>query len=130
MENKLPGRRAARSQTVVEFALVMPIMLLLLVGVVETGWLIVNYTQLYNGLREGLRYGASGSCDPNNPQYYNCNGIQQDILAFDPTAAWQLNSSNPITISYDAGDGTTPVGTCQPLTSPHGFVPNVPGGRG
>jgi len=119
MRRTVRRESTGRGQSIVEFALVMPILLLLLMGVIEFGWMILNYVQLYNGLREGLRYGSVTGWDANNPQYYNCAGIQQRIVNFDPTANWQVTS---VTIAYDAGDGSTQVGTCSPLSSANGFV--------
>ncbi len=110
-------KRRRKGQGLVEFALVMPILLLLLMGVIDFGWMIFNYTQLYNGLREGLRYGSVASFDPNKPQYYNCDGIRQSIKATAPMVGVQ---SNNITVAYDTGDNTVTVGTCPSGTN--GFV--------
>lgn len=115
---KQPKRRR-KGQGLVEFALVMPILTLLLMGVIDFGWIIFNYTQLYNGLREGLRYGTVASFDPAKPQYYNCDGIRQSITTTAPMAG--IKNSN-ITVAYDTGDKTVSVGTCPSGTS--GFVPS------
>src|SRR5579864_3758397 len=135
MKTKRRNKPTAKGQTMVEFALVMPMLLLLLMGVIEFGWLIVNYTQLYNGLREGLRYGtvAGWPSAPNYPQYKDCAGIQQRIEAMAPTASWEINQVSfqggltPVSISYDAGDGSTQVGFCNPTTQ--AFQTFTQGGR-
>lgn len=45
-----------RGQGLVEFALVLPIFLLLTFGVIEMGWLLYNNHTLSNATREGARY--------------------------------------------------------------------------
>ena len=59
--------RGERGQTMVEFAIVLPIFLLLLLGIAQGGIAFNNYIQLTDATRAGARYGAplacSGSCD-------------------------------------------------------------------
>jgi Flp pilus assembly pilin Flp len=50
----------------VEFALVLPILLLLIFGIIAFGWGFVRWVALTNGAREGARYMAIHSAgDPN-----------------------------------------------------------------
>ena len=49
-----------RGATMVEFAFVVPIMLALLLGIMEFGWLAKNRLQLANAVREGARDAAVG----------------------------------------------------------------------
>lgn len=52
------GRR--RGSTIVEFALVVPVFLALIIGIMEFGWLVkVNHT-IANATREGARFAALG----------------------------------------------------------------------
>jgi len=51
---KLKNNR--RGQAMVEFALVLPILLLLLCGIIDFGWLYYNQITLNNAAREGARY--------------------------------------------------------------------------
>jgi Flp pilus assembly protein TadG len=59
--------RGQRGQTMVEFAIVLPIFLMLLLGIAQGGIAFNNYVQLTDATRAGARYGAplacSGSCD-------------------------------------------------------------------
>ena len=59
--------RGQRGQTMVEFAIVLPIFLMLLLGIAQGGIAFNNYIQLTDATRAGARYGAplacSGSCD-------------------------------------------------------------------
>ena len=45
-------------QAVVEFALVLPLLLLLIFGAMDFGWLFFNKIQVNNASREGARYAA------------------------------------------------------------------------
>ena len=46
-----------RGQSTVEYAFVLPILLLLLLGIMEFGILVFNYNTIANAAREGARYG-------------------------------------------------------------------------
>lgn len=48
--------RAEKGQAMVEFALVLPLLLALLCGIVDFGWLYYNQITLNNAAREGARY--------------------------------------------------------------------------
>lgn len=103
-------RSKNKGQGLVEFALVMPQLLLMLMGVIEFGWLVFNYTELYNGLREALRYGSVPSFTT-TPSYEDCAGIRASIRNTAP----QLGiPDNEITIQYDSGNYTNVmVADCQ-----------------
>lgn len=45
-------------QAVVEFALVLPLLILLIFGMVDFGWLFYNKIEVNNASREGARYAA------------------------------------------------------------------------
>lgn len=51
-------RKSEKGQAMVEFALVLPILLLLLCGIIDFGWLYFNQLLLNNAAREGARYAA------------------------------------------------------------------------
>jgi Flp pilus assembly protein TadG len=59
--------RSQRGQTMTEFAIVLPIFLLLLLGIAQGGIAFHNYVQLTDATRAGARFGApldcSGTCD-------------------------------------------------------------------
>ncbi len=59
------SNRSSRGQSLVEFALTLPILLLILVGVLDLGRLYFTYISLTNAAREGARYGAK--YPPTNP---------------------------------------------------------------
>lgn len=54
-----PGRiRGERGANLVEFALVMPFLLLLVMGIIEFGWLFGLSNDIRHGAREGARFAA------------------------------------------------------------------------
>lgn len=52
-----------KAQAMVEFALVLPLLLLLLMGIVEFGRIINSHMIIANLAREGARFGAVGYTD-------------------------------------------------------------------
>lgn len=48
--------RREDGQAMVEFALILPIFLLILCGIIDFGWLFYNQLSLNNACREGARY--------------------------------------------------------------------------
>jgi Flp pilus assembly protein TadG len=80
---KIRGRERSRGQSVVEFALVLPILLLLLAATVDFGRLFYAYVAVENAAKEGALYGArSPLCDdatnvncsdPNNVAWHVTN---------------------------------------------------------
>ena len=51
-----------RAQSMVEFALVVPVLLLLILGVIELGYTLFVYTEVENAAREGARAAAVRPC--------------------------------------------------------------------
>ena len=49
-------RKSEKGQALVEFALVLPILLIVLCGIIDFGWLYYNQITLNNAAREGARY--------------------------------------------------------------------------
>ena len=47
-----------RAQSLVEFALIVPILFVLTMGIMEFGWLFRNYMTVHYSTREGARIGA------------------------------------------------------------------------
>lgn len=51
-------RRSEKGQAMVEMALILPILILIIGGIVDFGWLFYNKLALNNAAREGARYAA------------------------------------------------------------------------
>jgi Flp pilus assembly protein TadG len=55
---RLSRLRGERGQSLIEFALVVPIFFLLIMGIVDLGHALHDYVVLENAAREGARYGS------------------------------------------------------------------------
>lgn len=62
--------RAVRGQSLVEFALIFPILFVLVLGIVDFGVGMRSYMSLTNAAREGARFGAVGNPTGSYPS--NC----------------------------------------------------------
>ena len=54
--------RSERGQTMTEFAIVLPIFCMLLLGIAQLGIAFNNYLNLTDAVRQGARYGAVAPC--------------------------------------------------------------------
>lgn len=77
------GRRSSRGQTLVEFAIIVPLMVAMLFGCLETGLMFTHHMSLEYATREGARAGAAlanGKQDPTTCNTTN-GGIDAQIVA-------------------------------------------------
>jgi hypothetical protein len=102
------------SQSAVEFALVVPVLLLLIFGMLEMGHLIFVYGSVLNASREAARYGAVTGIVNGAPQYQDCNGIANAATRLRFLANF---SASDVIIRYDTGPGSTSIGPCSSMTS-------------
>ena len=102
----------ARGQAIVEFALVLMILMVVLVGILEVGRLMFMYAAINNASREAARYASAVGLDTDpdsgitSEKHKFCTMIQKMAKRsafFTPLT---------ITISYDHGPGTTAFDTC------------------
>src|SRR3990172_8833265 len=110
MKLKKLSPKKNRAQAMVEFAIALPILLMLLYGILETGRLLFLYSTIVTASRQAVRYGSATGVGPNGyPRYQECAEIKriankQDYLnAFDDA---------DIVITYDDGPGSTTFDTC------------------
>jgi Flp pilus assembly protein TadG len=89
------NRKRQRGQGLVEFALVLPVLLLTLLGIVDFGRLFAVYSNLFNSSREGVRYGI---VDPLNVVQID-QETRRTITLVDP-------SQVDVWVTYDSGPGT------------------------
>lgn len=98
----------------VEFALVLPLLLVILYGVLESGRLLFIYASTVTAARQAVRYGSATGTSPSGVPYFrDCAGIEASAqnVGF-------INDFQNITINYDNGPGTSILGTCPTFTSP------------
>lgn len=101
-------------QGIVEFALALPVILLLVLGIIEFGRLTITYIAISSASREAARYGAAvGDYDSVTIRpYEDCPGII-DAARRITGAFLEIDDSN-ISIQYDKGPGTAIYSTCPP----------------
>jgi len=106
-----------RAQALVEFALALPILMALLVGILEVGRMVFIYSAVNNASREAARYGSAVGLNDSgsSPKYQDCDGIR----SIAKRSAYFMNLADAdITISYDHGpSSTTPFDFCPVGTS-------------
>ena len=112
---KSNASRKERGQGMVEFALVIPILLVLMVGIFEFGYFFFVYSSVNTAAREAVRYGSGTGTSPSgDPYYMDCDGIRQRARDVGRYANIQ---DDDITISYDNGPGTF-LGNCGGVIEP------------
>jgi|ADurb_Oil_02_Slu_FD_contig_41_1993291_length_921_multi_2_in_0_out_0_1 hypothetical protein len=104
---KMEENRRHKAQGMVEFALILPIFLVLILGIFEMGRLLYIFTAAYTSAREAARYGAAAGKNPENNEFYykDCEGIKgaaKKIVLLTPLADEQID------IRYDSGPTTAP----------------------
>src|SRR5512139_2664111 len=80
LNNLIHNRRKphSRAQAMVEFAIVAPILFLLLLGIFEVGRMMFLYAAVVNASREAVRFGSAvGYDDTGVIKYKNCAGIRE-----------------------------------------------------
>ena len=95
-----------------EFALILPILLLLVFGVIEFARLMFVYSAVATASREASRYGAAVGVGPNGvPFYIDCGGIRG---AAQRSGRFAGIGDSDIAIQYDTGPGTYELAGCDP----------------
>jgi Flp pilus assembly protein TadG len=107
-------RRHSKGQSLVEMALMLPMLLLVLFGIIDLGYYIYGYSTIYFAARNGTEIAAELPPMPNklNDPNDGCtraifNATQQGVVLFSDF------STNNVTISYP--NGTTSRALSQPI---------------
>jgi len=97
-------KQGRRAQAMVEFAIALPVLLVLLVGIMEVGRMILTYTLVNNASRDAVRYASAvGVGDDGLNKYNNCAGIK----AIAQKSAFIVTLTS-VSISYKDENGNTP----------------------
>lgn len=92
---RLPMKRKSRGQSLAEFALVLPTLLLFIMGVVDFGRLLFTYAQASSQIRQALRMASVIGYDPAaTPPYRDCD-LMRDIA----DNVFFVNTMN-VTVTY------------------------------
>lgn len=108
--------RSEKGASLVEFALVAPLLLLLLLGMIEFGWLFGQYNEVRHAAREGARFAAvsnsdfdqdgDSDLDANDVLIYTCNSLNLPGAATSidlSSAGSNIGDQGTITITADVG---------------------------
>jgi Flp pilus assembly protein TadG len=99
--------REDRGNSLVEFALISFMFVIVLAGVVEMGRMVLVYNTIANAAREGTRYaivhGADQTVSPSGPG--NVTNVQTVVKNF-ASAGLVNTSAMTITVSYPNGNNT------------------------
>jgi len=109
-KNRLPSRKKENAQGVVEFALILPILLLVVLGIVEFGRMLFFYSSVTSASREGARYGSAVGEVGGVSRYKDCAGIRDAALR---AGVFAGITDSDITIQYDDGSSLIEA-TCPP----------------
>lgn len=109
------AKRKISAQAMLEFAIALPVLLLLLYGLLETGRYLFLYSTVVNASRQAVRYGSATGIGNNSvPRYQDCDGIRSAARAGAYVATFDT-----ITIQWDAGPAdTSPTTYCTGSTDP------------
>lgn len=102
-------KAADRGQGIVEFAVILPALLLLIMGIIEFGRLMVAFSAISSASREAARYGASsGDNEAGVAHYRDCAGMR------DAVDRLSIFNDPVVTIQYDLDGpgGLDPVTYC------------------
>jgi hypothetical protein len=120
--------RTSKGQGFVEFALIFPLLLAIIVGISEFGRLMVTYSSVATASRDAARYGASVGETPSGVAHYrDCLGIRETVDRLNLF----LDASIVIMYDVDGPGGSPPVEYCQvgksfdPIEVPLGTQINV-----
>lgn len=81
-----------KGQAMVEFALLLPILLILLLGIIDFGWLFYNQLALNNSCREGARFAVVNTGKQNRAEL-----IEDRVISVTPP---QLLEDLEITLTW------------------------------
>lgn len=98
-----------------EFALVLPIVLVLIIGIAEFGYFVALNSSVVSASREAARIGSSvGDSDGDTvPNYIDCDTIR--LRAHNAAGALISAANLQITVTYDDGPGdASPTTACPP----------------
>ncbi len=90
-------------QGIVEFAIVLPVVLMLVFGIIEIGFLLFSYSSVNSASREAARYGIAIGDVGASQRYYDCDGILTAGMRIGRFAGMDTGD---FSIAYDSGPGS------------------------
>jgi Flp pilus assembly protein TadG len=99
------GAKSKTGQGMVEFALTLPVLMLLMLGIIQFGRLLFTYSAVTTAAREAARYGSpAGGLESTINSYQDCDGIRAAAERIGGLAGVE-NSAAGVAIAYDSGPG-------------------------
>ena len=94
-------------QAMVEFAIALPMLLVLLIGIMEVGRMLLMYALVTNASRNAARYASSVGVDVVGgvARYRNCDGIKSNAKS----SSYFLRNNITIKVTYDSGTLPNPI---------------------
>ncbi|MCC7352523.1 MAG: pilus assembly protein [Anaerolineae bacterium] len=109
--------RSDKGQEVVEFAIILPLLFLLLFGIIDFGIIIFSYDTIANATREGARYGIVHPTDD-----AGIEAAARRLTSGLSSGALQINITRP-------GGNTIRVEAIYDVSLITGFVMEIAGGN-
>lgn len=104
--------RAGRGQTLVEYALMLPLMILIVVMLVDAGRAVYYFSVIHNAAREGARWGIITPEDTTGIEAAaraNAVGLDPAALIIGINQTWNAAGTKIVRISVTATYSFTPV---------------------
>lgn len=99
--------------TLLEFAIILPITLMLMLGIMEGARFVAEKQAITTASREGARYGSTIGETAGVPHFADCSAIREQAKSSTP---FELLDTD-IRVVYDSGPASTQIGLC-PTTGP------------
>ncbi|WP_439663377.1 TadE/TadG family type IV pilus assembly protein [Lentzea sp. HUAS TT2] len=115
-----------RGATAVEVALLMPIVLVLVMGIVDFGWAVRAQITLTQAAREGVRVAALGQPNPAARATLAANGLSVGVTVDACPAGEAPGKSSAEVVVTHTYDFITPVGGLAGLFGGGGFGSPIP----
>lgn len=132
---RLLARRSQRGQSLVEFAMILPVIMFLLLGMVEMGFAINHNTSIVTATRQGARVGAelvNGSSVHHCSDSSNAATVDPQIIAAvegvltSPGSPVNVQQVSQIVI-FEVGDDGTAAHNMTPTANKNVWVKSVDG---
>ena len=94
-----------KGQAVVEFAVVLPLFLLILFGIIYSGMLFYDYSTLSNLARSSAREAAVTSVTPTNNRYTEIEDHYKTVSDSLVTSLYTKDPNDPIKVEQDSSSG-------------------------
>jgi Flp pilus assembly protein TadG len=91
-----PGRQRSRGQALVEFALVLPVFILLLAGMIDFGFGFYSYMTVINGARSGAREAILNPTDTNKAIE---TAVNAEAVALNPAPSIGITCATSVGVS-------------------------------